>query len=222
MPQNAFFPTNSRSFGQPQNDAKTFFFSTLNPLSPVIFATATVVAFVLLRNSRFDFPCYTQREATLQIGPEVTLRPLATSCAKDYKGHSLVQTSFTELPNLHDTHLVLPDAAQHHHPLELVERAVPGLRQRSLVRFLRVVELSPLVHVLLETFSERAIGTLEGYRDDNDTIRGRGYYHDNGDNYGNGLLYDGNGNTHENDVTQTIDLTAVKKKKRKRKGTDER
>ena len=27
------------------------------------------------------------------------LRPLATSCAKDYKGHSLVQTSFTELPN---------------------------------------------------------------------------------------------------------------------------
>ena len=129
------------------------------------------MAFVLLRNSRFNFPCYTQREATSQIGPEVTLRPLATSCAKDYKGHSLVQTSFTELPNLHDTHLVLPDAAQHHHPLELVERAVPGLRQRSLVRFLRVVELSPLVHVLLETFSERAIGTLEGYRDDNDTIR---------------------------------------------------
>ena len=33
------------------------------------------------------------------IGPEVTLRPLATSCAKDYKGHSLVQTSFTEPPN---------------------------------------------------------------------------------------------------------------------------
>ena len=34
-----------------------------------------------------------------EIGPEVTLRPLATSCAKDYKGHSLVQTSFTETPN---------------------------------------------------------------------------------------------------------------------------
>ena len=27
------------------------------------------------------------------------LRPLATSCAKDYKGHSLVQTSVTEPPN---------------------------------------------------------------------------------------------------------------------------
>ena len=34
-----------------------------------------------------------------EIGPEVTLRPLAASCAKDYKGHSLVQTSFTEPPN---------------------------------------------------------------------------------------------------------------------------
>jgi len=34
-----------------------------------------------------------------EIGPEVTLWPLETSCAKDYKGHSLVQTSFTEPPN---------------------------------------------------------------------------------------------------------------------------
>ena len=34
-----------------------------------------------------------------EIGPEVTLRPLATSCAKDNKGHSLLQTRFTELPN---------------------------------------------------------------------------------------------------------------------------
>ena len=34
-----------------------------------------------------------------EIGREVTLRPLATSCAKDNKGHSLMQTSFTEPPN---------------------------------------------------------------------------------------------------------------------------
>ena len=40
------------------------FFSTLHPLSTVIFATATVLAFVLLRDSRFNFHCYTQREAT--------------------------------------------------------------------------------------------------------------------------------------------------------------
>ena len=67
MPKNAFFFfffffTNSRSSGQPKNDAKTLFF-TLHPLSPVIFATATVVAFVLLRNSRFNFHYYTQCEA---------------------------------------------------------------------------------------------------------------------------------------------------------------
>ena len=30
----------------------------------VIFETATVLAFVLLRDSRFNFHCYTQREAT--------------------------------------------------------------------------------------------------------------------------------------------------------------
>ena len=40
------------------------FFPTLHPLSTVIFATATVLAFVLLRDSRFNFHCYTQREAT--------------------------------------------------------------------------------------------------------------------------------------------------------------
>ena len=56
-----FFFTNSRSSGQPENDTKTLFF---HPLSPVIFATATVVEFVLLRNSRFNFHCYTQSEAT--------------------------------------------------------------------------------------------------------------------------------------------------------------
>ena len=41
------------------------FFPTLHPLSTVIFTTATVLAFVLLRDSRFNFHCYTQREATL-------------------------------------------------------------------------------------------------------------------------------------------------------------
>ena len=38
-------------------------FSTLHPLSTVIFATATVLVFVLLHNSRFNFHCYTQLEA---------------------------------------------------------------------------------------------------------------------------------------------------------------
>ena len=60
-----FFLTNSRSSGQPKNDTKTLFSHPPSPFSgTVIFATATVVAFVLLRNSRFKFLCYTQREAT--------------------------------------------------------------------------------------------------------------------------------------------------------------
>ena len=58
-----------------QDAPKWFFFHELaifwsakkdamDPLSLVIFATATVVAFVLLRNYRFSFHSYTQREAT--------------------------------------------------------------------------------------------------------------------------------------------------------------
>ena len=56
--------TKTHFSGQPKNDAKTLFSPTLHPLSPVIFATATVLAFVLHRSSRFNFHCYTQREAT--------------------------------------------------------------------------------------------------------------------------------------------------------------
>ena len=62
MPQNAFF-LRTRDLLVNQNNAKTLF-STLHPLSMVIFATATVLAFVLLRDSRFNFHCYTQCEAT--------------------------------------------------------------------------------------------------------------------------------------------------------------
>ena len=39
------------------------FFFTLHPFSPVIFATSTVMATVLLRYSRFNFHCCTQRKA---------------------------------------------------------------------------------------------------------------------------------------------------------------
>ena len=63
MPQNAFFPWSHDLLVSQKNNAKTLL-STLHPLSPVIFATATVLAFVLLHNSRFNFHCYTQREAT--------------------------------------------------------------------------------------------------------------------------------------------------------------
>ena len=63
MPQNAFF-LGTRDLLGSQKTMQRHFFSTLYPLSMVIFATATVLAFVLLCNSRFNFHCYTQREAT--------------------------------------------------------------------------------------------------------------------------------------------------------------
>ena len=62
MPQNAFFPR-TRNLLVSQKTTQRHFFSILHPLSMVIFATATVLACVLLRDSRW-FHCYTQREAT--------------------------------------------------------------------------------------------------------------------------------------------------------------
>ena len=93
LAQKRIFSTNSRSSGQPKNDAKTLF-STLNPLSTVIFATATVLAFVRLRNSRFNFHCYTQREATPT--QKSARKCAATSC--DFLRERL-QSAFTESPN---------------------------------------------------------------------------------------------------------------------------
>jgi len=63
MPQNAFFLLN-RDLLVSQKTTQRHFFFTLHPLSTVISATATVLAFVLLRDSRFSFHGYTQREAT--------------------------------------------------------------------------------------------------------------------------------------------------------------
>ena len=76
-------------------------FSILHHRSPIIFANTTVVAFVQLRKPPFNFHCYTQREAMpiQKLAQKWQLQPFGTSCVKDYNGHSLVQTSFTELPN---------------------------------------------------------------------------------------------------------------------------
>ena len=62
-PKNAFFPR-TRDLLVSRKTTQRHFFPTLHPLSTVIGATATMVAFVLLRDSRFNFHCYTQREAT--------------------------------------------------------------------------------------------------------------------------------------------------------------
>ena len=52
------------------------FFSTLHPLSPVIFATATVVVFVLLHTSRFNFQ-HSMKQCLLRNRPR---SDAATSC----------------------------------------------------------------------------------------------------------------------------------------------
>ena len=65
-------------------------FSTLLPFSMVIFATATVLAFALLRDSRFNFHCYTQCEAT-------PTQKSAPKCAKTSRNilRERLQSAFT-------------------------------------------------------------------------------------------------------------------------------
>ena len=62
-PQNTFFLWTHDLLVSHKMMQRQFIF-TLHPLSAVIFAIATVLSFVLLRNSSFNFHCYTQREAT--------------------------------------------------------------------------------------------------------------------------------------------------------------
>ena len=102
--QKRIFPTLSRSFWSAGKRGKYFPPPPPPPifylLFSVILANATVVAFVLLRNSRLNVHCYTQGEPTLSQRParKWQLRLFAPSFTKNYKGHSLVQTSFAELP----------------------------------------------------------------------------------------------------------------------------
>ena len=63
MPQNAFV-LRAHDLLVSQTTTQRHLSSTLHPLSKVIFATATVLALVLLRDSSFSFHCYAQREAT--------------------------------------------------------------------------------------------------------------------------------------------------------------
>ena len=72
MPQNAFF-LRTCDLLVSQKTTQRHLFPTLHPLSMVIFATATVLAIVLLRDSRFNFHCYTQlrSNAYSEIGLEV-------------------------------------------------------------------------------------------------------------------------------------------------------
>ena len=99
MRKNGFFPRTCDLLVS-QRTTQRHCFSTLHSVFPVIFAAATVLAFycfTILGSASILYTAWSN--AYSEIGPEVTLRPLATSCSKDYKGHSLVQTSSTEPPS---------------------------------------------------------------------------------------------------------------------------
>ena len=104
-------PTYSRSSGHLKNDSMTFFLLSFfdPPFSDVILANAAAVTFVLLRNSSFNFHCYTQRETTPADKSDWKwqLPPFATSCMKAYEGHSLVQTSPVGITQMIFLHIFL-------------------------------------------------------------------------------------------------------------------
>ena len=89
VPQNAFF-LQTRDLLVSQKTMQRHFFSALHPLSMVNFATATVLAFVLLRDSRFNFHYYTQREAT----PTQKLARMCAATSHDFLCERL-QSAFT-------------------------------------------------------------------------------------------------------------------------------
>jgi len=89
MPQNASFFLRTRDLLISPKTTQRHFLFTFHPLSTVIFATATVLAFVLLRNSNFNFHCYTQREAT----PEKSARKCAETSRDFFR--DWLQSAFT-------------------------------------------------------------------------------------------------------------------------------
>ena len=94
-PKTRFF-LRTRDLLVSQKTTQRHFFSTLNPLSTVTFATATVLAFVRLRNSRFNFHCYTQREAGLFRN-----WPRCDTATSHNLLRERLQTAFTHANQLH-------------------------------------------------------------------------------------------------------------------------
>ena len=95
MPKNAFFLCTRDLLISPKTMQRLFLF-TLHPLSTVIFATATVLAFVLLCNSNFNFHCYTQHEA---MPTQKSARKCAATCHDFF--HERLQSAFTLANQLH-------------------------------------------------------------------------------------------------------------------------
>ena len=83
-------------FWSAKKTTQRHFFPTLHPLSTVIFATAMVLAFVLRHESRFNFHCYTQSEAT----PTQKLARKCAATSSDFLRERL-QSAFTLANQLH-------------------------------------------------------------------------------------------------------------------------
>ena len=84
---------NSWSSGQPKNNAKTLYF---HPPSPFHGNFCNCLAFVLLRNSSFNFHCYTQHEVT----PTQKLARKCAATSHDFFAERL-QSAFTLANQLH-------------------------------------------------------------------------------------------------------------------------
>ena len=74
-----------------------FLFCILHHLSSVIFANTIAFAFVLLRNSRFNFHCYTQREP---MSTQKSARKWHAATFSDFLRGRL-QRAFTHVNQLH-------------------------------------------------------------------------------------------------------------------------
>ena len=114
------------------------FCSTFHPLSQAIFATATVVAFVLLCSSRFNFHCYIHREAMpTQKSAWKWCRDLSRLLAlKITKGIHLCKPASLNRPIHHGTSLL--------HPLKYHFSTIfPGLKKGTSVfpKFLTIWSL---------------------------------------------------------------------------------
>ena len=98
MPQNTFFPR-THDLLVSKKTMQRHFFQPSTPF-PGKFCNCNARGICSASQFKVQLPLYILWSNTYsEIGLEVMLRPLATSCMKDYKGHSLVQTSFTEPPN---------------------------------------------------------------------------------------------------------------------------
>ena len=119
MPQNTFF-LRTRDLLVSQTTTQRHFFSTLHPLYTIIFATATILAFVLLRDSRFNFHRYTQREAT----PTQKSARKCAATSRDFLRERL-QSAFTlanQLRCIAQYHPTLSKRGNRQHTMQKVQR----------------------------------------------------------------------------------------------------